>query len=216
MSAVAQARASADLEAVRIAQAYSADPLLKHLSVPRVRLPEVTVDLPMLITDIGVGDGKSMGWAMEKPTRTEVNKAVRVALTESKLRLPVAEGDAVVAAAVDEVSAAFAEGDPTLLTPEDVARRASEAAVTKAAETKKGASLGPELMGFPKLAASSLHELLRRKRVPMPAVNVVVQSAAIKEQANTANVVHIRLNITEDAFEITEEPDGPGFRLTPE
>ena len=77
-------------------------------------------------------------------------------------------------------------------------------------------SLGPELMGFPKLAASSLHELLRRKRVPLPAVNVVVQSAEIKEQSTSANIVHIRLNITEDAFEITEESDGQGFRLTPE
>ena len=49
---VAKARVRADVEALRIAEAYSRDPLLKHLSVPRFRLPDMVVDLPVLVSGV--------------------------------------------------------------------------------------------------------------------------------------------------------------------
>src|SRR5688572_19693895 len=49
MSEIAMARMQADLETVRLAELYASHPLLKHLPVPHVRLPDVDVDLPVLI-----------------------------------------------------------------------------------------------------------------------------------------------------------------------
>ena len=43
------ARVRADLEAVRVAELYANHPLLKHMPVPRFRLPAVKIDVPVLI-----------------------------------------------------------------------------------------------------------------------------------------------------------------------
>ncbi|GAB3051082.1 hypothetical protein GCM10027053_07960 [Intrasporangium mesophilum] len=216
LSNVAQARAAADLEAVRIARAYSSDPVMKLLSIPRIRLPEVVVDLPLLIADIGVGEEKAMGWSVAKPTAGEVTKAVRSAMTESRLRLPRPDSASVVAAAVDAVDRVFAEGEHRLLTPQGLATRVADAAVDTVKASAKGAAMAPDLQGFPESAAASLNQLFDSKRMLSPSVEVIVGAEEIRARADSANVVRIRLNVTEDAYEILEEPDGDGFRLTPE
>ena len=52
MAEVTRARAQADLETVRIAESYAAHPLLKNFTVPRFRLPEITLDVPMIVNKI--------------------------------------------------------------------------------------------------------------------------------------------------------------------
>jgi hypothetical protein len=49
MAEIAIARMQADLETVRLAEIYAAHPLLKTMAVPRLRLPEVDLELPVLI-----------------------------------------------------------------------------------------------------------------------------------------------------------------------
>lgn len=52
LSEIATARVQADLETVRMAELYASHPLLKHLPVPRFRLPNLTLDVPVLIQDV--------------------------------------------------------------------------------------------------------------------------------------------------------------------
>ena len=52
LSEVTKARVQADIEAVRIAELYASDPLLKNFPVPRVRLPKVDIEAPVIITDV--------------------------------------------------------------------------------------------------------------------------------------------------------------------
>lgn len=66
MSEVVRARALADAESVRVAEMYAADPLLRHLSVPRFRLPDLTIDVPMVINRIEGGSPAQP--PMERPT----------------------------------------------------------------------------------------------------------------------------------------------------
>ena len=49
VSGVARARRMADEESALIAEQYRRNPLLEGLSVPRVRIPEMTVELPLLL-----------------------------------------------------------------------------------------------------------------------------------------------------------------------
>ena len=49
LSEVANARLQADLESARIAQLYASHPILQHLPVPRFRLPNVVLDLPVAV-----------------------------------------------------------------------------------------------------------------------------------------------------------------------
>lgn len=48
MSDFATARHLADIQTVRLAREYQADPVLRDMSVPRLRMPEVTVEMPFL------------------------------------------------------------------------------------------------------------------------------------------------------------------------
>src|SRR3954464_7628945 len=50
LSEITTARVQADLESVRIADLYASHTLFKHMAVPRFRLPNVTIDAPVVIT----------------------------------------------------------------------------------------------------------------------------------------------------------------------
>lgn len=56
LTEVTMARVQADLESVRIAELYANHPLLKHMPVPRFRLPMVKLDVPVLIRGEDLGD----------------------------------------------------------------------------------------------------------------------------------------------------------------
>ena len=49
LSEITIARMHADLETVRLAELYATHPLLKNFPVPHVRLPDVELELPVLI-----------------------------------------------------------------------------------------------------------------------------------------------------------------------
>ncbi len=51
MSNIVQARRMADEQTAALAEYYKDNPLLEGLTVPRIRIPELTIDLPLLIED---------------------------------------------------------------------------------------------------------------------------------------------------------------------
>lgn len=53
MADIASARHIADQHTLLLAKRYREDPLLRSMSIPRIRLPEVVVDLPLLIERCG-------------------------------------------------------------------------------------------------------------------------------------------------------------------
>lgn len=86
LASVAKARYIADLETAAIAERYRADPLLEGLSVPRVRLPEVCVELPFVLE--GHTDGSPSRLAAPEPVAREVVSAVAGQLTAAGVELP--------------------------------------------------------------------------------------------------------------------------------
>ena len=90
---VARARMRADVEAMRIADTYSRDPLLKYLSIPRFKMPELVVDLPVLVT--GVDDAGGDPWKSSQPTKAELGKAVTKAIAKSEVKLTKLQSAAV-------------------------------------------------------------------------------------------------------------------------
>ncbi len=53
------ARVQADLESVRVAEIYANHPLLKHMPVPRFRLPTVRLDVPVMIQGHDAGEDEN-------------------------------------------------------------------------------------------------------------------------------------------------------------
>jgi hypothetical protein len=212
----AQARVRADLEAIRIAQAYSGHELLKHLPVPRFRLPDITVDVPLLVSSVeGIG-GESGGRLYDQPSATEITRAVREGLNASAVRLPRTEVTKISRAAADKAAELFAAGPQVLLNQLKVS---SELAgiVVRSVKAVLGADLPDDRLQVLETATrTSLTALLTSKLLRSPYLEVIVTASEIKSHGDNESVVHVRLTISEDSYEVVQRDDGSGYYLTPE
>ena len=52
LSEITMARMQADLEAVRVAELYAGHPLLRNMPVPHFRVPEIDLDVPVVIKSV--------------------------------------------------------------------------------------------------------------------------------------------------------------------
>lgn len=221
LSEISLARAQADLETVRLAEVYAAHPLLRTMPVPHVRLPEVELEIPVLVQ------------AAEEPRAGETTRGgVQLAAVSEKFgelldqhvagaSISLSEEERQrVAAAVDErlsVQALPAEASV------DVGRLADDFTATalRTIEELKGPSETGEPAVPPDLAAQ-LREAVRleflKLRTPPPRLTVLVTSAEIREAATSENVTRIRLKVSEQALEWTTVDSETGGRdfLVPE
>ncbi len=211
-----QARVRADLEAVKIAEVYSGHELLKHLSVPRFRMPDLTVDVPVLVSSVEGSTAEPGGRSFSQPTPAEVTRVVRAGLKRSGIRLARADAEKVTEAVADRAEELFETGPQVLLSPATVSRElAATAADAVKAALRRDAP--PERVEALQAATrTSMAALLSTKLVESPHLQVVVTSGEIKSHADNESVVRLRLTITEDAVEVINRDDGQGFYLTPE
>ncbi|WP_299008441.1 hypothetical protein [uncultured Shewanella sp.] len=68
LSSLSHARRIADEESIAIAEYYKDNPLLENLSIPRLRIPEMTLDIPVLIETISSRQSPKL-----KPAKDIVN-----------------------------------------------------------------------------------------------------------------------------------------------
>ena len=216
LSDAVQARVRADLEAVKIAEAYSRDDLLKHLPVPRFRLPDITVEIPVLVSSVeGLTDaagGRSFG----QPTSAELTKAVRAGLKQSGIRLARTETDKVLAAVDHRAVELFEAGPQLLLSAASVSNELATTAVSTVKSTLRREVNAEQLVELRGATRASLATLLSAKMVESPYLEVVVTSGEIKSHADSESIVRVRLTISEDAYEVIPRDDGQGYLLTPE
>jgi|GEM_PF-2627475 len=83
LSEMTRARLQADLEAARVAEIYRSHPLLEEMPVPRFRLPDVTVDLPLLVDEVKPRGEKPR---VAAPTRAAMARALKRGRDASALR----------------------------------------------------------------------------------------------------------------------------------
>ena len=216
LSDVVQARVRADLEAVRVAEAYSGHELLKHLPVPRFRLPDITVDVPVLVTAVGGVSAEAGGRSFGQPTSAEITKAVRAGLSGSGIRLPRPESTKVVAAAIERATVLFETGPQLLLSPRKVSGELAASVVSAVRDTPTRDIADERLMALETATRESLGALLASKLVESPSLQVMVTAGEIKAHADSDSLVRVRLTISEDAYEVVPRDDGPGYYLTPE
>jgi hypothetical protein len=216
LSDAVQARVQADLEAVRVAEAYSSDDLLKHLPVPRFRLPDITVEMPVLVSAVEGLPTEGSGASPAGPTSGELTKAVRAGLKQSRIRLARAESDLVSAAVIHRAEERFAAGPRVLLSSSAVATELAATAVDAVRLAVRRDPRPEQLEELRAATRSSLATVLAARVADSPHLQVAVTSGEIKSHADTESVVRIRLTITEDAYEVINRDDGQGYSLTPE
>jgi len=221
LSEITIARMHADLEAVRLAELYASHPLLRTMPIPHFRLPDVELDVPVVIKQMDeprAGESTRGGVDL-KTLRKAFDTALALQLRKSQIKLS-AEQSKSVQALID--AAASDEDLPHEIAVDThrVADRFSDAVSTALAATvppensermEQIRTLGAELKTSVRLA-------FLKTRVPPPRLSTLVTTQDIREAGSGENVTRLKLKITEESVEWTMvESDGQmQGRLVPE
>ena len=221
LSEVTIARMQADLEAVRIAELYASHPLLRHMPVPRFRVPDVDLDVPVVIKKMeeteagkpprGAPSLADMRKAFDKVLAREVAKEKISLRPEHKTRIK---------SMLDDKEAVFSQSTEVGV---DV-RRIAEGFADAISETLKepGRPGGPIKHEQVKRLETRLKEAATAEfntlRQPPPRLHILATTAEIREAGPSEVITRLRLKVTEDAFEwsVVESDEGKKERLVPE
>lgn len=221
LSEISMARMQADLETVRLAELYAAHPLLRTMPVPHMRLPDVDLEIPVLIKasqEPRAGESARGGVALADISR-KFDEVLTQHLVRTGVKLSNAESKKLRAALDERLTST---GTPTEVSI-DVHRIAddlSSTALRVVGELRPTSDIAKPAL--PPMIAAELREAVRveflQLRTPPPRLTVLVTSAEIREAATAENVTRIRLKVSEQGVEwTTTESDGVRRdRLVPE
>ncbi|MBO3103493.1 hypothetical protein [Cellulomonas fengjieae] len=214
---IALARVQGDVEAVRIAEIYAHDPLLKHFPVPRFRLPTLSVRVPVAVQRLDAPPPGTVGGVVDgNRLRPLISNAVDDQLTSLGATLPIEarrELDRVVGERVD----ALVARDEDLLGERAVADDLAAVVAAALPESTVRGRLGIS----PDDLRTGIRERLRVALVPArvlpPRLEVLVTDTQLREASD--NVIELNLTLTEEAVEWTvveQAEGGDAPRLVPE
>lgn len=210
LSGMAHARRQADETAAELAEYYRTDPLLAGMAAPRFRVPELTLELPLLLDDFEEQE------EAKPATKAAVISAVAAAVRDAADRQRVALPRAAMARVRDRFSSQL--DDAVRRSPEKVAQ-AAESALRAGVGEEEFAAIDPARRRrmIAEVTESARNSALSRPTVP-PRLRATVVTEQVR-QVDPDRVVHIRLTIAEEGVEWTpvERPDGTvTHTLTPE
>jgi hypothetical protein len=179
LSSLAQARRMADEQTSAIAQYYQSNPLLKGMTAPRIRMPEVVVDVPLIIDEVDAGRPPVFASPPELAALA-VDAAVKVAQQQ----------DVPMSAAVrDKLNQAIRSGLEVVLrdvtagkTSPDLVQESLAAVANEAMATPVEQVVGTRITALNKAAAA---QLAKRKQV----ANAPASRAAIAAGIDTPPII---------------------------
>ena len=206
LSEITIARLRADLETVRLAELYAAHPLLRTMPVPHVRLPEVDVEVPVVIQaseDPRPGESPRGGASLAAMSR-KFDELLALHLSRAGLELSPPDR-ARLRAALDQ---RLAPGGVPSEVSVDVHRVADDLTSTALRVIGELRPTTPTVAPvISPSAAAELKEAARleflKLRTPPPRLTVLVTSAELREAGNAENLTRLRLKISEHGVEWT-------------
>lgn len=195
---ITRARVQADMEAIKTAQMYAAEKngLLKNFAIPRMRLPNVEITIPIAITDIPQGH-------VEKVEPNLLNQLVvhdlKELITKKEIKIDTAQITKIIEE--DEfLSKGYltATSIETFCTKMDNQIKATEPKIRTSQDTHK------------QVVSLIRKQLIKTfNKLPKKPLGIAINpnTSAIKEfnKSNTqgeANVMYLKMSITEEALEI--------------
>lgn len=190
---LASARLNGDLETLRIADIYASHELLKHLPVPRFRLPEVRVDLPAIVEE---GAGKKDGGVDVNKTGAIVLGAVQQKLEERQIPLTKAEASLFgkVLGQVLERSFATPVPPPAAGIAEEVVR-GLRAAAPRLEKDEHGDTFLEVKRDVTRHVAVA--------RAAAAHISILPHTGAVKEVPDPDRLIRVHLLVSEEAVEWT-------------
>lgn len=221
LSEITIARMHADLEAVRVAELYAGHPLLRHMPVPHFRLPDIQIDVPVVIKEMDEPPPS------EPPRGAPTLEKLRKTFDEVLTKWLVKEGIKLKARDEKKLESVLAEKVAAITQPLDVAvdiKRVGDelsGAVMRMLTEPGGAVDIREPAQVKKLEEELKKEVLVeffKLCKPPPRLHVLVTTKEIREAGPSEAITRLQLRSTEEAFEWTTiESDGiEKDRLVPE
>ncbi len=216
ISGVVHARRIADEESAAVAEYYKDNPLLSGMSIPRVRVPEVTIDIPMLI------DAQEEGEPDQVADSTTIRSAVNKEMTASLAR----EGLTITKVDLKKFDSVFNRELKKINTPSKY--RSPREAIVRAAEDAYAETIREKLVSKGSLASAkrvasdlrfSASGSALSKIGRAPQIGATILTSEVKEKSSQTNVSRMKLTLKEEGLEwsIGENEDGSVSRkLTPE
>ena len=215
LAEITNARVQADLESARIAQLYASHPLLQHFAVPRMRLPNVSLELPVAVEK------------MNQPTRTPpasefsaLRQKIDGIIEQELTRLNLQPVPSLRKRLTDTLTKLFKNLQSASTVSASDALSASETAISATmdvinAASKDGPTLDPSTE--PSLRRQFAAEFVRLQPSPLQ-VQVSVVTAELKDIAPSQILTRIHLAISEEGVEWTQtNPSDPTSKtLVPE
>jgi hypothetical protein len=213
VAGLARARRIADEESARLAESYRAEPLLEGLTVPRVRVPDMVVDLPILIEE-HVAPTEAVPSPREDVLRGLLDTVKEFGLGQ-RIDLP----PALLSEWKGQLATELGRLDPARWSRASVARAALDALIA-ARRLQPGFVWTEREARLVELEVERIAARLALKREATPGgLRVSVVSGVIKDRGTPETVTRIRLSLREEGLEWTRVEDAEGgsrARLTPE
>jgi hypothetical protein len=220
---ITRARVAADAEAVRTAKRYAADPdgLLKYFPVPRVRLPNVEITAPMIVTIVPAGHVEKTDPGLLSQT---VAADLLKMLTEQKIMVATADIVSVI-----EADPSLSEGYLSQSSVDILSAKITDRIQMPTSREKSSEQIHAEVVAL--IREQMVKTLQALPRSPV-GIGIDATTLAVREfspaAGQAANVLYIKMSISEEALEIEfEQPSesvpagqpapAPGIkRLSPE
>ncbi len=224
------ARVHADIEAVRMAEIYRNTPLLEGAPVPRFRLPELNLEIPIAVKDLPEG-GFGPSSPTKAPSRQQLAQAVSAAAAASGLQISTAQQTKIVAALSADVKQVWSHGLslPQALAATQVLAATAARSVPSAPRTggqrKPAADADPQASATPSGKQFQREMLQHLQRVIMgpldisPRIDVIARTSELREIADSQVILRMNVRLKEDGFEIVKIDQADGTtseRFVPE
>jgi hypothetical protein len=195
MNGLIQARRMADEQTAALAEYYKEHPLLEVLSVPRIRISEISIDMPLMVNHITIEvknilGGETLKMAIQKPIEEILTKY------ESKSRLKLSS------LYLEELNKELTliQEKKAPITEELISRGASKAfdnAITQSGiaidEKQKKAVLSSVI--------SQVQQAHLGGRTIAPTLQATAETDAIKENSSNTTVMRLKATFKEEGLE---------------
>jgi len=218
-SGICDARVNSDVQSLRIAEEYAKNDLLKHFSVPRMRIDKVELNIPVAVDNLVERTQRIYQPIDNQRFSAKVYQQVLKSLSVTSLSSEVSKNLRTVIA--DQVHLLEAKikvnqkEDSLEEFSESIASKTMEIADSVYATNKRRKATKPELV---KLQANTARELqtslkdeivVKQEVNVLDAVHVIVEADRLRE-IKPENVIMIKMTISEQGMEWINMEDKDG------
>lgn len=206
LSEITKARMQADMETVRIARIYASDPLLKNFPVPRMRLPNLEMNVPVIISEVPKNEDESflrrnrleaIAPESERIIKNELNK-FNITLNDRDIsRLRRALSSKIKGMSTPKTEEYMSVAKEIAKEAVGLAQQKFKTSLNKDMHRDQIESLQTSIQD--KLYAS----LISLDKIPVSStrIKVITETSKIKEMGNIQNAVTLKLSVIEEAVE---------------